>query len=82
MKTIETDLIVNQPGKAFFELDIPPNINIGKHHAVIVIEEQSVTVKGQKHSEKKEKTLPLQLSKYSVGLTDEKNSFRREDLYE
>lgn len=70
MKTIKTTAIVAADGKLTVQLpfDIPP----GEHQIVLVINESPAV---------EETRPPIKFSDYSVGLTSENFTFRREDLY-
>jgi hypothetical protein len=73
MRTIETDLIVMPDGRARV-LHLPPDIRGGKYHAILVIEDEPLT-------DIKAKGRALRLSRYPVGVRDQTETFRREDLY-
>ncbi|KOP23487.1 hypothetical protein AMR41_26015 [Hapalosiphon sp. MRB220] len=70
MKTITTIGTVTADGKLTVQL--PPDIPVGEHQVVVVIDEKPVT---------KEKRSPLKFSAYPVGLVSQSLTFRREDLY-
>ena len=75
MKIIETIATVTEDGKITIQL--PPEIPVGKHKLVVVIDEQPLVEK----SKTKEKRQPLKFSAYPVGLVSQSLTFRREDLY-
>ena len=74
MRTIETDLVVMPDGRARV-LHVPPGIRGGKYHAILVIEDEPLT------DTTKAKGRALRLSRYPVGVKDQAQTFRREDLY-
>ncbi len=74
MKTIETDLVVTSDGRANV-LRMPPGIRDGKYNAVLVINDEPLSdttiIKGR----------ALRLSRYPIGVKEQAQTFRREDLY-
>jgi hypothetical protein len=74
MRTIETDLVVMPDGRARV-LHVPPGVRGGTYHAILVIEDQPLT------DTTKAKGRALRLSRYPVGVKDQDQTFRREDLY-
>lgn len=74
MRTIETDLIVMPDGKARV-LHVPPGIRGGKYHAILVIDDEPLG------DTTKAKGRALRLSRYPVGVKDQAETLRREDLY-
>ena len=74
MRTIKTDLVVMPDGRARV-LHVPPGIRGGKYHAILVIEDEPLT------DATETKGRALRLSRYPVGLKDQTQTFRREDLY-
>ncbi|HLO83588.1 MAG TPA: hypothetical protein VK203_01065 [Nostocaceae cyanobacterium] len=75
MKSIETIVTVSPDGK--FTVQLPPDIPAGEHQAIIVIDEIPL----QETLKDKERIKTLKFSAYPVGLSDQKFTFRREDLY-
>jgi hypothetical protein len=74
MRTIETDLVVTSDGRANV-LRMPPGIRGGKYHAVLVIDDEPLA------DTTKIKGRALRLSRYPIGVKDQAQTFRREDLY-
>ncbi len=71
---IETNLVVMPDGRASV-LHLPPGIRGGKYHAILVIEDEPLT------DTSKIKGRALHLSRYPIGIKDQAQTFRREDLY-
>jgi hypothetical protein len=55
-------------------IPVPADLQAGEHQVVVVIDETPTQTNGQRPV--------LNLSAHSVGLVDERFTFRREDLYD
>ncbi len=75
MKTIETIVTVTVDGKIIVQL--PPDIPVGEHKVVLVIDEKPLPEKPLS----KEKRLPLNFPVDNYGSWPENLSLRREDMY-
>ncbi len=73
MKAIETAISVNPDGSAVIELQLPPNVSVGVHRVVVVVEEQAATTS---LADAASELLPLSFRGWPKDCT-----FRREDLY-
>jgi hypothetical protein len=70
MKTFETIAVVSPDHTV--TLNVPPDIPVGEHRLVVVIEDYP----GQGRAR-----VPLSFSSYPVGLISDAFTFQREDLY-
>ena len=70
MRAIEVTIKVSEDGAV--ELEVPADLLPGKHQALLVVEELSVSRPGRE---------PLKLRAYPIGLVSENDTFRREDIY-
>ncbi len=76
MKTIETTVTVTADGKITVQL--PPDIPLGEHQVVLIIDEKAVPEK----SATKEKRPPLNFPVRNYGSWPADLSLRREDMYD
>jgi hypothetical protein len=73
MRTIKTNVLVQNAGRAIINLRLPSDIRQGRYRAVVVIEEQP------EREQKARK--PIRLPRYNTGLADEQGTFSRKELY-
>lgn len=75
MKAIETDVLVTQDGRIKIELKLPGGIPPGRHRAVVVLDEQTVSAPSK--IERSLADFPV----HDVGPWPETLSLRRADFY-
>jgi hypothetical protein len=74
MRTIETAISVNRDGIAVIELQLPRDVSVGVHRAVVIVDDQTAAT--EQHIEPILKLLPLTFAGWPTDCM-----FRREDLY-
>ena len=75
MKVIETDIIVNPDGRARIDLNLSPDMPLGRHRAVVVLDERPVA------APRRESSSLADFPVHDFGPWPESLSLRRADLY-
>jgi hypothetical protein len=75
MKAIETDVIVTQGGRGRIDLKLPMDVPLGRHRAVVVVDERPASLPSQ--MERSLTDFPV----HDLGPWPESLSLRRADLY-
>jgi hypothetical protein len=75
MKAIETEMSVAADGKAVIELQLPLPVTVGRHRAVVVLDER------QADDDRAAVRLPVELPVHDFGPWPVGLSLQREQLY-
>lgn len=78
MKAIELDITIGQEGKAAIEIQVPADVEPGKHRAIVVLDERALDLSP---SDQSSTPPPLDFPQHDFGPWPDNLSLRREDLY-
>ena len=78
MKAIELDITIGQEGEAAIELQVPADVEPGKHKAIVVLDERALDSSSPNVRSARP---PLDFPQHDFGPWPDGLSLRREDLY-